>query len=870
MPWFQDLVILLTLFAFAVGQTVFDILVSNPDLLVARRVSNAQLLAVVAAFGLLPAIAISALWTLCHRLSPILHRAAFGVLVFLFSLAVFWQVHNTYFGEAPDALQKPWLWAIPSAALGWWAWRGERGFRSLLLALSPAIVIFPALFLFRAWRQPAAPPPIEASAQAKMASVSPNGTPVFLLVFDELGLHVLLNEEGGIDAERYPNFARLAAASHWFRNATSNSPKTITSIASIVTGNLPQATDSTHAYYPNTIFSLLAASYDIYIEEVGYTGFCDSEAFYCLNDATGDGTAGLLRDLGYLLADRVIPERLNVGLPDTSHTWGPFESAEDWTQAALARSRRVLHALDALGNDRFLFFAHLILPHSPYTLTPEGETYALGPYALDEGQDPATLASLVERYRMQVRFVDRYLGQFLERLKQRGLYDPALLIVTGDHGVSWKPEAPGRRLREENAELMLSVPLLVKLPFQNEGFYSEKDAQHIDLAPTIAEVLEAPLPFPAAGRSILAEEAGRRPKVAFGDDMERFEFEDRLALRPVETRGQNSALIGTPIDAFAVIEDESVRGKLEVVQIAPAQTPDFAAALPIAASGWAVQLDAEATLLEIRAGISHEGERSLAFQGVEGGASHTLEGLTPGSRYRAHALVRAEEGLGGSASLRVHAPGGDFLEVAGIELSGEFQRVALDFLAPQAGPALLALHYQGPAETVYWDDVSVRRAPADATTPNANAEPDAESIEGEPETGEMPPEARLGAPAKGEMIANGGFEEALASPWSAYGKAAATAFRSLEVAVTLNGTIIAATRPGAERWDVAGQLLSPNAGYLRCGWSVSIAAGALSEGENRLDAYLVLDPVKRVAVRLDSGWPRILVKRGDAIDRILP
>jgi hypothetical protein len=849
-PWFEDVVILLTLVAFAVAQTVYDVVASNPELLAARRVTNAQLLAVVGCYGLVPAIVLGALWSLCRRFSALLHRAVFSGLILVFSLAVFWQARNTYLGEGEGLLHAAWLWVIPGAALAFLGWRKERGFRSFLLALSPAILIFPALFLYRTWRTPIAPPPLAVSVEASSEltpPLTPNGAPVFVLVFDELALHVLLDADGKIDGRSYPNFAKLSGESHWFRNATSNSSKTITAIAAIVAGKLPGPGDSNHAHYPNTMFSLLAPAYEVFIEEVGYTNFCDSEAYYCLNDATGDGTAGLLRDLGYLLAARVLPAKLDFGLPDTSHTWGPFQTVEDWMGAALARGQRVLHAVDALPMDHLLFFAHVILPHSPYALTPEGEIYSVGPYALDQGQDTATLAWMLERYRMQVRYVDRWLGEFLTRLQQRKLYDPALLIVTADHGVSWKPEAPGRTLYEENAEMMLPVPLFVKLPFQNEPGYSERDVQHIDVVPTIAGVLETALPFAVEGRSVFAPQGEPRKKVAYGDGMVRFEFDGGLGLRPLEGHDRDSRFVGESIDRFRVIEDAAVRGKLEAMQFIPPGAPEFAAALPVQVSGWALRVDAEAALLEAEPGTSHSGELSLAFQGASGGARQPLQGLTAGSRYRARAWVRSAAPGSGRASLTISRPGVEVLESAGILPAGEFRPIELAFSAPQDGKALLTLQYSGRPARVYWDDVSV--------TEIATGTASAAGTETQPR----------------EWIANGGFEEPLEQPWSAFGPALpALGGQGLEVVVTLNGVVVGSTRPGAERWDVAKRLLSPGHRYLRCGWSIAIPAERLQEGENPLQAYAVIDAAKRTAVRLDSGWPRILVKKGESLDRKMP
>jgi hypothetical protein len=206
--------------------------------------------------------------------------------------------------------------------------------------------------------------------------------------------------------------------------------------------------------------------------------------------------------------------------------------------------------------------------------------------------------------------------------------------------------------------------------------------------------------------------------------------------------------------------------------------------------------------------------------------------------------MRSDHGGPAPAELRVRTPDWETAETAAMVPTSGFQQISVDFTAPASGEMLIELHSQG-AGRLHWDDVEVR------------------------EIG--PPSAADGARADTGLIVNGGFEEPLAA-WSAYGRERVPADtpQSFEVAVTLNGEIVAATRPGAERWDVATQLLTPMHRYLRCGWSVSIASERLQEGENPLEAYAILDPARRIAVRLDSGWPRALLKQGDAIDRKMP
>jgi arylsulfatase A-like enzyme len=109
---------------------------------------------------------------------------------------------------------------------------------------------------------------------------------------------------------------------------------------------------------------------------------------------------------------------------------------------------------------------------------------------------------LRNNYELQIQFVDRELGRFIAKLRQVGMYDSALIVITSDHGVSWKPEAPGRVLSAKNADMIFPVPLFIKLPGQIEARVSSQDAQLIDLTPTIAAVAGVRVPWQTAGHDL--------------------------------------------------------------------------------------------------------------------------------------------------------------------------------------------------------------------------------------------------------------------------------------------------------------------------------------------------------------------------------
>jgi arylsulfatase A-like enzyme len=136
--------------------------------------------------------------------------------------------------------------------------------------------------------------------------------------------------------------------------------------------------------------------------------------------------------------------------------------------------------------------------------------------------DTALLQHLRDNYERQIEYVDRELGRFMDKLKQAGLWDRSLIIVTSDHGVSWNREAPGRVLTEQNADLIFPVPLFIKLPDQTEGKVSSKDAQLIDIAPTIAATIGVKIPWQTAGHDLFAPTAPVREKIMIDANGKKF------------------------------------------------------------------------------------------------------------------------------------------------------------------------------------------------------------------------------------------------------------------------------------------------------------------------------------------------------------
>jgi arylsulfatase len=120
-----------------------------------------------------------------------------------------------------------------------------------------------------------------------------------------------------------------------------------------------------------------------------------------------------------------------------------------------------------------------------------------------------------DRYALEVAHTDEYVARILADLRQRGLYDDALIVFTSDHG-----EGLGEHdwwVHAQNVyDEQLHVPLIIKPPlgFDASGLraLTEKLVRHIDVLPTCLEILGAPALPGAQGVSLL--QGGERLLVA--------------------------------------------------------------------------------------------------------------------------------------------------------------------------------------------------------------------------------------------------------------------------------------------------------------------------------------------------------------------
>lgn len=496
MPRLRDLALrgahLAGLWALAFAQPLFDLLARNPASFFGRN-GRWDVVASSLALVLAPPLLLLALEALAELASRALARLVHLLFVAaLVALLAFLAVERV---AEPVRL----LAAVAVGAAAAAAYARMRVVRLFATFLSPAAVAVVALFLFHS---PVATFVLAEEAEAAAASVG-NPVPVVVLVLDEFPLTALLDASGAIDARRYPGFARLAREATWFRGATTVHDFTEWAVPAVLTGRYPRNDQIPFARdHPGNLFTLLGGTYRMEVRE-RVTQLCPKRL------CPRRGGASFRRRVRDMVSDFTrlyLATRISPRLGGRAHRRDEPRLFARFLASLVPRREPTLH------------FGHFLLPHNPWEYLPSGRRYQLDG-RLPSGLDPKTLRWREDerlavqgyaRFLAQAGFVDRLVGRLLARLRATGLYERSLVIVTSDHGSSFRASTRLRVVKRENVEDVASVPLFVKRPGQRRGEVVDAPARTIDVLPTIAEVLGVRVPWRTDGVSLFA----RRPPPA--------------------------------------------------------------------------------------------------------------------------------------------------------------------------------------------------------------------------------------------------------------------------------------------------------------------------------------------------------------------
>ena len=172
-----------------------------------------------------------------------------------------------------------------------------------VLALAPVLFLLNFLFV-----SPVSDLVLSKDGEGAESSSVENPVPVVVVLFDEFSGASLTGRDGRIDASRYPNFAKLARSSTWYRNATTVADETPEAVPAPLSGRRPAGDQlPIAADHPDNLFTMLGDRYRLNVSEPA-TDLCPERL------CGGEGRAGadtrlrgLFDDLSVVSAYLVLP-----------------------------------------------------------------------------------------------------------------------------------------------------------------------------------------------------------------------------------------------------------------------------------------------------------------------------------------------------------------------------------------------------------------------------------------------------------------------------------------------------------------------------------------------------------------------------------
>jgi arylsulfatase A-like enzyme/Flp pilus assembly protein TadD len=266
-----------------------------------------------------------------------------------------------------------------------------------------------------------------------------------------------------------PNIDRLAGKSFIFTRAFSHNPVTLPAHTNILTGT----TSCFHGISDNTGYRLNERFLTIaqYLKQAGYVTGAFIGAFP-LDSRFGldrgfdvyDDQYGTHNQLEFFFVERPAPKVI--------------EPAVHW----------ISQQDGSPGKKKWFAWVHLFDPHQPYLPPP--------PYDKEYRHD---------LYSGEVAFVDASLKVLFDFLENKGLMENTVIVITGDHG-----EALGEKGEESHSYFAynntIHIPLLLYIPGTvpgGKGIKIHENVCHVDIFPTICDILNLGIPRHLQGESLL-------------------------------------------------------------------------------------------------------------------------------------------------------------------------------------------------------------------------------------------------------------------------------------------------------------------------------------------------------------------------------
>ena len=477
----------------------------------AHSLSSRSIIILLLAISLAPPLTLFVLRWLSKQMGGV--KAFDGTILFVFlGLFLFYSINKVGYGFL-SSIYEPYILfflalvvtTVVIAAI----------FKNRLLRnLSYLSLIIPLVFLNFIFVSPASTLFKHSDKVSSSKIAGMHDTPVFLLIFDEFSGLTLQNLKGQLDTSRYPGFAELVAQADYFPNALTTHGSTHISVPSIASGNL-RIGDKGGLAPGDNLIELFQSGGSVYAQSTVLPADLMSKQ--------NTNQVSLISDFITLYVHIIshqdwIENKIGV-IPQTWKGFGVFFKKEEQKGARPRLNPHVSqfsdwieHVSNARASSQFNF-VHIEFPHVPYNTTSMGRLNKNGALLLQKLKTPHTenfntdqspLNAIYHNYMQQSAYTDRLTLDFVEVLKKNNLFDKSLIIVTSDHGVSYNRKGVSRRgfANEDSWKNNVSVPLVIKYPYQKEGKVNSSFVTTLDISTTITNTLGIDNPWETVGQNL--------------------------------------------------------------------------------------------------------------------------------------------------------------------------------------------------------------------------------------------------------------------------------------------------------------------------------------------------------------------------------
>jgi uncharacterized protein (TIRG00374 family) len=192
----------------------------------------------------------------------------------------------------------------------------------------------------------------------------------------------------------------------------------------------------------------------------------------------------------------------------------------DFYQDSAVVNELAFDFLERNRDTRFFLFLHYMDPHDPYFRHPyDGHGIAR---VANQHPTPALVSEMQQLYRGEIEYLDASFARLLDKLRELGLYENTLIVLTADHGEEFQEHGGfwhGLTLYDEQVH----VPLLVK--WAGDGARPQGDLEGhlvglLDVAPTILARAGVPVPETLQGvdLALSAQQRPERSRIVFAEE----------------------------------------------------------------------------------------------------------------------------------------------------------------------------------------------------------------------------------------------------------------------------------------------------------------------------------------------------------------